>query len=134
MTSVLSEIKEIPDLPHDSVIPISLVNIYGLLYKDDEGQFNLIMFDVLGEIINAVEFEPDPDDFDFNKFKFTPFTVAFCKLLIRDVFTDTEIYGTIELPQIVDDFFTKNVKESSDFMNSFYTGLYEKFVETPTFN
>lgn len=133
MISLLSDIKEIPNLLPDSVIPVNLMNIHALLYKDDE-QFNLILFDVMGEIINAVEFEPNPDDFDFRKFKFTPFTIAFCKLSIRDVFTDTMIYGTIEVPQTVDDFFIAHVKKSHEFMNEFYEKLYQKFVETPTFN
>lgn len=124
MHSFLSEIKEIPNLLPDSAIPAKMVQIYGFIYKENE-VFSLIIFDPLGGIINAVEMQAVEAMKEIN---FKPNTLAFCDIIMYDVFTDHTILGTIELDGPVDDVLTREIKNDKRFIKNLYDELMEAFV------
>lgn len=122
--SILPEIEEIPDLPHDSAIPATKITSYGLVYKEGE-VFYLILFDPLGQIVNAVELQSTDA---MNEINFAPNTIAFCAVVVYDVFTDHTILGTLELDGPVDDVLTREIKKDKHFIQTLYREMINTFV------
>ena len=124
MNSIITELDDIPDIPLDSAIPAEKYRTYGMIYKESDSFF-LIIFDPLGIIINAVEIEiPKP----IEKIEFKPTTVAFCEVVLFDVFTNHTILGTIELDGPVDDILTEKLKKDRMFTKTLYDRMFKMFT------